>query len=107
MTKRERAGSFEAAGDLRAGRTWHTATELADGKVLVLGGRGFRNKPDVAAELWDPVAGRFEPGPPPPSPRQLHSATLLQDGRVLIAGGKGQRDVTEQTAVVQIGRAHV
>jgi Leucine-rich repeat (LRR) protein len=59
------------------------ATPLADGKILITGGR-----PDDTAEIFDPGTGAFtETDGRMNGLRFAHTATLLQDGRVLIAGG--------------------
>jgi N-acetylneuraminic acid mutarotase len=55
-----------------------TATLLANGKVLVVGG---------GAELYDPSTDRWSTAGPVPVARIDHTATLLADGRVLVAGG--------------------
>jgi hypothetical protein len=73
-------------------RAAHTATRLADGRVLVVGGAGARssepdpiNKRRDTAYLWDPPARRWSEIEG--AARDYHSATLLADGRVLIVGG--------------------
>jgi hypothetical protein len=79
-------GRFVSAGALRAGRIGHTATLLADGRVLVVGGRdGVSVLRDC--EVFEPQRLRFRTCAPLPEGRANHSATLLSDGRVLIAGG--------------------
>ena len=69
-------------------RTDHTATLLADGRVLVAGGFGG-NGGSVAAELYDPARGTWTAAGRMATPRTGHTATLLLDGRVLVAGGIG------------------
>ncbi|RMG10088.1 MAG: hypothetical protein D6731_18305 [Planctomycetota bacterium] len=97
-------GAFVADGAMRSPRAQHTATLLADGRVLVVGGTdGAGVLAD--AELYDPLTGTWDlvralhddparglmmdPRGRVPTARQLHSATRLLDGRVLIAGGIG------------------
>ena len=79
--------SFTQAGNLYEPRWAHTATLLADGRVLIAGG-GNTNNALSSTELYDPVTKTFSPGTPMHLPRMLHTATALQDGRVLIAGGE-------------------
>lgn len=76
------------ASGLSQPHSYHTATLLPNGKVLVLGGMGNGGKMVAEAELLDPQAGtttvlanlRFPV-------RAKHRATLLVDGHVLVSGG--------------------
>ena len=73
-----------ATGRMTVARAAHTATRLADGRVLVTGGLGGGG----TSELYDPATMSFSEGPPLLEVRAgSHSATLLPDGRVLVAGG--------------------
>lgn len=69
---------------LPQGHTGHTATLLADGRVLVVGDVGLSRTP---AALYDPAGNTWSEIEPPATPRYGHTATLLADGRVLVAGG--------------------
>lgn len=78
---------FIATGSMAAARSGHSATLLANGMVLVVGGSdnlGVLN----SAELYDPAKGNFTPTGSLITARQGHTATLLADGKVLIAGGE-------------------
>ena len=68
-------------------RAAHTATLLADGRVLVTGGIRAGEAALASAELYDPQTRAFSSTGEMTSVRAGHTATLLQDGRVLIAGG--------------------
>jgi len=80
-------GLFSAAGKMVRPRTLATATQLADGSVLIAGGLDPLGTPQRWAEIYQPGTGRFTAVKDMHMPRALHSATLLSDGEVLIAGG--------------------
>jgi hypothetical protein len=70
------------------GRMDHTATLLADGRVLITGGWSSSLGRTVAtADIFDPATNAFTPAAPLPVSRHEHSATLLPDGSVLVSGG--------------------
>jgi hypothetical protein len=75
--------------NMHSARTFHTATLLSDGKVLVAGGTSGGAL--ATAELFDPgsdsAAGTWTVTGQMHSPRSGHTATLLADGRVLVVGG--------------------
>jgi Kelch motif len=81
------------AGNMAYGRAvYPTATLLADGRVLVVGGRALFNSPETAverSEVFDPSKNRWSavPANNRTGSRQDQSATLLTNGDVLIAGG--------------------
>src|SRR5450432_1727706 len=86
------SNSWSAAGTLATGRTGHTATLLASGKVLVTGGtnsNGGYGPPIASAELYDPVSNTWSPAASLNTARFEHTATLLPSGKVLVAGGQG------------------
>lgn len=84
--------------DLAGARLGHTATALADGRVLLAGGWGDRGILDTA-ELFDPESGGISGTLRLPSLRAGHSATLLPDGRVLLAGGSDDAGPTSTAAL--------
>ena len=65
------------------------STLLADGRVLLLEGRGT-NESSAAAEIYDPATGRWT-STGAPATNHL-SAVLLQNGKVLAMGGVGGQD---------------
>ena len=65
----------------------HTATLLANGKLLVAGGVKAAGAGTAAADLFDSVAATWTTVAPMNVMRSSHAATLLADGRVLVTGG--------------------
>lgn len=81
--------AFTPAGSglMATERTYHTATLLKDGRVLIAGGMNRTGKALDSAILFDPASGKFIPTGSMAEPRYNAAATLLPDGRVLISGG--------------------
>ena len=63
-----------------------TATLLADGKVLVAGGRSPNTGALASAELYDPISGTWTATGSMAAPYFCHTATRLLDGKVLVVG---------------------
>jgi len=80
---------FTQTGSLAAARSFHTATLLPDGRVLIAGGvfGDDANPAPVGAEVYDPSTGEFSPAGALQVARGTHTAVLLNDGRVLVVGG--------------------
>jgi large repetitive protein len=77
-------GSVTTTGNMIMARYGHTATLLADGRVLIVG--GFAAAPygtTASAELYDPSTETFTAAG---DAAAGHTATLLASGKVLIAG---------------------
>lgn len=68
-------------------RTYHTATLLKDGRVLIAGGMNRMGKALDSAILFDPKSGKFIPTGAMAEPRYNAAAVQLPDGRILISGG--------------------
>jgi N-acetylneuraminic acid mutarotase len=86
-------GKWTMTGYMNDNRTLHTATRLADGKVLVTGGQNSGTYTYATAELYDPTTGKWARTGALNFVRKSHTATLLADGRVLVAGGNNGNDV--------------
>lgn len=79
---------WQATGALAQPRAQHSATRLADGRVLVAGGYSDNDAGATAeAELYDPRTGRWAATGAMGAARVGHAALLLPDGTVLVAGG--------------------
>ena len=79
--------TFSADGALGTGRSFHTATLLKDGTILLVGGKGTDGRALDSAEVFDPKTGKSSPTKPMSTARISASAVLLDDGTVLIVGG--------------------
>ena len=80
--------TFHATGSLGTARSFHTATLLPNGKVLIAGGQDASGKALATAEVYDPSSGKFSPtANTMPNKAFGASATLLSTGKVLLAGG--------------------
>src|SRR5436853_867692 len=77
----------EQFGPLVVPRTGHAATALADGRVLLTGGRDGAGTIVAIAEIFDPAPETSTAVGALVTARVSHTATLLPNGRVLVAGG--------------------
>ncbi len=75
--------TWSATGSLVTARSYHTATLLPNGKVLVVGGFGAL----ASAELYNPASGTWSTTGSLATPRYGHTATLLPNGKVLVTSG--------------------
>ena len=98
-------GIFQSGTPLIEGRAYHTATQMGDGKVLVLGGYNSRNKEENqgilnTAEIFDPTANSIVPAASMQTRRQDHATVLSADGEVIVGGGLGNVTTTYLPATI-------
>ncbi|MDA8132148.1 MAG: Ig-like domain-containing protein, partial [Elusimicrobia bacterium] len=84
------SGTFSPTGQMNSPHVVHTATLLADGRVLVAG--GYDVNITSAAEVYDPDTGQFSPTGSMREARGYFDSVLLGDGKVLVAGGTAGSD---------------
>jgi len=91
-----KTGSVVQGATMLSPRSGHTATLLADGRVLIAG--GMRRNQDFyrSAELFDPATGRFTTTGEMLVARVGHAAVLLGSGKILIVGGWIGHGVTDE-----------
>ena len=80
-------GTWTAAASLSGARFEHTATLLADGSVLVVGGRDGDQATTNTVARYDPVTNTWSAVAPMQADHTAHTATLLANGKVLVVGG--------------------
>ena len=84
------AAGFERTGDLNIARANPMVVKLADGRVLVAGGRTTGGGLTTTAEIYDPATGTFTPTAGSMNfERSMGRAVLLPSGKVLVVGGQG------------------
>jgi N-acetylneuraminic acid mutarotase len=82
------ASAWSAGPDLLYAASQHTATVLADGRVLVAGGWGNGIASEPFLQLYDPKQNAWQVAfAMLGETRRGHTATLLKNGKVLFAGG--------------------
>lgn len=88
-----KTGAWTPAASMGSPRFEHTATPLADGRVLMAGGLAPDGdqalRPLAATEIYDPAANAFVRGTDLREGRTNHAAARLADGSVLVVGGAG------------------
>lgn len=99
------ARRFSAGPAMVQARGGHTATRLADGRVLFAGGYpDERRAPLSSTEIFD---GTFTAGPSMSTRRGDHTATRLADGRVLAVGGTDGWSALSTVDVIDLGTGTV
>ncbi len=90
--------TFTAVPTLAAKRRRHTSTQLADGRVLIIGGTesfSAGNSVISLVEVFNPATGQFSVAGSTLLGHASHASLLLPDGQVLIAGGFGAFNAAE------------
>jgi MYXO-CTERM domain-containing protein len=75
-------GTSAIVAPMPRSRDHHTATLLANGRVLVIGGSS-----SAQVDIYDPATDTWFQAAPLPAPRSRHTATTLSNGHVLVTGG--------------------
>lgn len=97
------SGTFSSGPYMTTYRTFHQATPMADGRVLITGGLSIGENPTTAAEIYNPATNQFSSTGNMTVARSNHTATLteLGSGKILIVGGETQNSGPE-TATAEL-----
>lgn len=77
--------TWSKVSNMTIARDHHTATRLADSRVLIVG--GFVYDSARSAEIYDPQNNNWQATSPMNRLRRDHRAMLLANGKVLVVGG--------------------
>jgi hypothetical protein len=83
--------AFSPIAGLTISHERYTATLMASGMVLIVGGEDASNTPTTEVQLLDPRSRALTFTGTLGTTRVGHTATLLQDGSVLVTGGTDTR----------------
>jgi hypothetical protein len=95
------SGTVTPSGTMTAARSGHSATLLASGRVLVVGGEKCcvydPSNGDLLSnpELYDPATGAFGQMAPKPLTRMNPLVTRLANGWLLLTGGQGSKNLAQ------------
>ena len=81
------SGTWTPTPSMAYPHAYHSASLLADGRVLVAGAGDGGYGASSEAEIYDPSTDSWTTAPNMSTEHGWHDATSLQDGRVLVVGG--------------------
>lgn len=79
--------SYATTGSMSTGRAGASATLMADGSALIIGGQSARYVATTAIDRYNPATGTFAAVANLSTARSNIAVSLLPDGRILAAGG--------------------
>ena len=85
LTYNSNTNTWVKAPNMSVARAYATATALADGRVLVVGGYGAQVL--ASSQFFNPSSSTWTTGPSLAHARFGHTAVALRGGRVLVVGG--------------------
>lgn len=76
-----------SAADAQSARYNHSMTLMADGNILIVGGKGAADTSVATVDIYISTGAKYETRASMNTARSSHTATLLPDGRILVTGG--------------------
>ncbi|CAF4540964.1 unnamed protein product [Rotaria sp. Silwood2] len=92
-------GLWTNTGNMSTGRYLHTASTLANGKVLVAAGYNGISGSLSSVEVYNPSTGLWTNTGNMSTARSRHTASTLANGKVLVAGGFSNVDLLSSAEV--------
>jgi MYXO-CTERM domain-containing protein len=100
------AGGTQSKGPKLLDRSFHAATLLGDGSVLLSGGQSKDGALLASFEVFSPTEGSKQTGVLVQA-RARHTATRLPDGRVLLVGGRNETGALDSIELWEGGQTQV
>jgi hypothetical protein len=95
------SNTWSEASPLSVARTGHTATALADGRLLVAGGIGEQGRLD-SMEVFEPDSASFRAGGVLSAARSEAAAAVAGEKQVLVVGGRNTDGVLATADLVDV-----
>ena len=100
-----RTMNFTAGPNMSTARVLHSAVELNDGRVLIIGGADSNANVLSSCEIYNPATNSFSVTGSMNTQRVLFGACLMDDGRVMVAGGTNTLDSNVVNVVTGVLRS--
>lgn len=100
-----RTMKFTAGPNMSTPRVLHSAVELNDGRVLIIGGADQNANVLSSCEIYNPATNSFSPTGSMGTNRVLFGAAKLDDGRVVVTGGTDTLDSNVVNVVTGVLRS--
>jgi len=100
-----RTMEFTTGPNMSTARVLHSAVELNDGRVLIIGGADSNANVLSSCEIYNPATNSFSSTGSMNTQRVLFGACLMDDGRVMVAGGTDTLDSNVVNVVTGVLRS--
>lgn len=97
-----KTGKFKPTGNMYCPRQFFSAVLLKNGKVLITGGKGEKEKTLNSAEIYDPSTGLFTLTGNLEIGRMNHKSIALKNGNAAVLGGQNSYDGIKKPEIYNI-----